>query len=129
MANELIKATKIDNTDGIFIGWQIIYTIDGVRQRLILPAADIVDLNNQQIRSLAQMRADADTTIIGSDPGEAIIPNEYKAIAKQARNEIDFLETTIPNIDSMTAVQVRDVVKRLAQENLRMLKAILQLGK
>lgn len=40
-----------------------------------------------------------------------------------ASSELDYLDTTIPTIDTMTDVQVRDVVKRLAQENRQMIRA------
>lgn len=40
-----------------------------------------------------------------------------------ATEEIDWLNDIIPQIDTMTAAEVRNVVKRLAQENLRQIKA------
>lgn len=48
---------------------------------------------------------------------------DFNALADLADSEIDWLNETIPQIDVMTAERVRDVVKRLAQENLRQVKA------
>lgn len=48
---------------------------------------------------------------------------DLAALAEQAAGEIEWLAETIPDIDTMTAAEVRDVVRRLAQENLRMIKA------
>lgn len=49
---------------------------------------------------------------------------DFGATIDQINAEIDYLNTTIPAIDTMTAAQVRDVVKRLAQENREILKAL-----
>lgn len=48
---------------------------------------------------------------------------DFESFAARATTEIGWLEETIPAIDTMTAAQVRDVVKRLAQENLEMIRA------
>lgn len=48
---------------------------------------------------------------------------DLEMLAGEADAEIGWLNETIPQIDTMAAVQVRDVVKRLAQENLRQIKA------
>lgn len=48
---------------------------------------------------------------------------DFDELANRAIAEIEWLNDTIPQIDTMTAAQVRGVVKRLAQENLRQIKA------
>jgi hypothetical protein len=48
---------------------------------------------------------------------------DFDALAGKAANEIAWLEATIPGIGQMTAAQVRDVVARLARENLEMIRA------
>lgn len=48
----------------------------------------------------------------------------FRDLKTKAANELDYLNTTIPQIDTMTAAQVRDVVKRLAQENRQIIKAM-----
>lgn len=48
---------------------------------------------------------------------------DFDELADKAASEIQWLNDTIPQIDTMTAAQVRDVVKRLAQENLRQINA------
>ena len=47
----------------------------------------------------------------------------FDELAEQATAEIEWLEETIPQIEAMTVVEVRAVVKRLAQENLRCIRA------
>lgn len=48
--------------------------------------------------------------------------SEMSGYEQLLEDEIDFLQATIPDIDTMTAAQVRDTVKRLAQENLRIMR-------
>lgn len=45
-------------------------------------------------------------------------------LGRQVAAELTWLDTTIAGIDSYTAAQVRDVVKRLAQENRAILRAL-----
>lgn len=52
-----------------------------------------------------------------------------QAFIDQAQAELTYLDATIPAIDAMTVAQVRDVVKRLAQENRAIIKALLYLAK
>lgn len=48
---------------------------------------------------------------------------DFRDLKAKAANELDWLDTTIPLIDSMNGAQVRDVVKRLAQENRQIIRA------
>lgn len=48
---------------------------------------------------------------------------DFDALFASADNEIAWLDSTIPNISTMTAVEVRAVVERLARENREMIKA------
>lgn len=45
-------------------------------------------------------------------------------LGRQVAAELAWLDSTIAGIDSYTAAQVRDVVKRLAQENRAVLRAL-----
>lgn len=127
----LLKA--IENQDG---GITIFYRIGGDVRSLYLAMGDISGLMPAEIKTLAQSRANTD---LGSDG--SILPNvrqdivsigsgvDLTDIIDQGENEIAYLDSTIPNIDTMTAVQVRDVVKRLAQENRQIIKALLYLAR
>lgn len=48
---------------------------------------------------------------------------DFGALADQANTEIDWLNATIPQIDTMTLEDLRAVLKRIAQENLKQIKA------
>lgn len=48
---------------------------------------------------------------------------DFDDLASKVETEITWLNATIPTIDAMTAAQVRDVAKRLAQENQAMFRA------
>lgn len=48
---------------------------------------------------------------------------DFDALADQADAEIDWLEAAIPQIDTMTQEKLQGVILRLAQENLRQIKA------
>lgn len=48
---------------------------------------------------------------------------------QQARAELDWLSAIIPAIDDMTALQVRGVVKRLAQQNAQLITSLMFLAK
>jgi len=48
---------------------------------------------------------------------------DFDELSSRASAEIDWLDATIPNVDTMTGEEVRGVVKRLAQENLQTIKA------
>lgn len=47
----------------------------------------------------------------------------FDELAEKAAAEIAWLEETIPQIDTMTAAEVRAVVKRLARENMETIRA------
>lgn len=74
---------------------------------------------------------DADPPVYSYDP--TLADPDYAAfkqarqrfdeLANQANSEIVWLEDTIPQINTMTIEEVRDVVKRLARENLETLRA------
>lgn len=74
---------------------------------------------------LAANGAEAQTLIdagyVNEDVNES---RDFSATIAQINGELDYLNATIPNIDTMTAAQVRSVVKRLAQENREILKAL-----
>jgi len=55
--------------------------------------------------------------------------SQFSTFVNQADTEVAWLETNIPNIDTMDATQVRAVVKRLAQENLEIIKALRYIAK
>jgi hypothetical protein len=57
------------------------------------------------------------------DRDEAGAKTKWQELKDQWQGELDYLEATILAIDTMDAAQVRAVVKRLAQENLRILRA------
>jgi len=48
---------------------------------------------------------------------------DFDELGDKADAEVNWLGTMIPNIDTMIGEEVRDVVKRLAQENLQTIKA------
>lgn len=48
---------------------------------------------------------------------------DFKPFGNLIETELTWLDSNIPNIDAMTATQVRSVVKRLAQENREIIKA------
>ena len=48
---------------------------------------------------------------------------DFDALASQADTEVNWLENTIPQIDTMDIESLRGVLLRLAQENLRQIKA------
>lgn len=54
---------------------------------------------------------------------EAVETTDFEVLAGEIVAEVQWLDDTIPQIDAMTVAEVRAVVKRLAQENKRMLKA------
>lgn len=68
--------------------------------------------------ALAQVQADESEKISGP-----------RAFIAAAQAELDYLDTTIPLIDSMTAVQVRSVVERLARENREIIRALLYVAR
>jgi NCAIR mutase (PurE)-related protein len=77
----------------------------------------------------AQQRIDGDAIAAAFDPiaEQAALDAERdtrRGLAGAIQAELDYLEATIPGIDAMTAAQVRAVVKRLAQENLSVLKLL-----
>jgi hypothetical protein len=69
----------------------------------------------------AEAQAAIDVGVYNEDA--AIRKVDFDDLADKIESEIAWLDVTIPMIDSMTAAQVRDTVKRLAQENQRMLRA------
>lgn len=48
---------------------------------------------------------------------------DFEDLESQVMAEIQWLSEIIPGIDTMTATEVRDVVKRLAKQNRQMIKA------
>lgn len=54
---------------------------------------------------------------------------ELAGLQVLVENEIAALGATIPNIDNMTQIQLVQVIKRLAQENLAILKALRYIGR
>jgi hypothetical protein len=56
-------------------------------------------------------------------PGYDTGRDKFNELAGLLTNEIDWLDTTIPEIDEMDAAQLQAVIKRLAQENRYMLRA------
>jgi hypothetical protein len=76
------------------------------------------------IPDAAELEAAWQEYLTVTKPANDEIINQRKQIAVDIPNEIAWLETTIPGVDTMTAAQVRAVVKRLAQENLSILKLL-----
>jgi NCAIR mutase (PurE)-related protein len=77
----------------------------------------------------AQQRTQGDAMAADFDPAaeQAALDAERdtrRGLAGAIQAELDYLEATIPGVDAMTAAQVRSVVKRLAQENLSILKLL-----
>lgn len=71
-----------------------------------------------------EIPGDIDPTLADPDYADKVQQRvDFKALADAVDAEIDWLNATIPNIDTMTALEVRAVVKRLAQENREMMKA------
>jgi hypothetical protein len=56
-------------------------------------------------------------------PGYDTGRDKFDDLGNQAQSEIDYLDATIPNIDTMSQAEIVVVVKRLAQENRQMLRA------
>lgn len=71
----------------------------------------------------AQIEADALDHGAPCDGAPYMARVDFGILADAAAAEIAWLDDTIPQIDSMTIEEVRGVVKRLAQENLRQIKA------
>lgn len=69
----------------------------------------------------AEAQADIDAGVYNEDV--AVKKVDFEGLADKVESEIVWLDTTIPAIDGMTAAEVRDTVKRLAQENQAMLRA------
>lgn len=73
---------------------------------------------------LAANLAAAQILLDAGDVNEVVTNRwNFADLKQKAINELAYLDTTIPQIDTMTSVQVRDVVKRLAQENRQIIKA------
>lgn len=124
----LISAHDTADETGI-TGLQITYSVGDDIRALWLSASEIDGLTPAQIKTLAQSRADLDTGLAGaSNEREDILVNDIKGMLATAQAEIDYLDTTIPTIDAMTATQVRSVVKRLSQENRQIIKALIRLA-
>lgn len=71
--------------------------------------------------------AEADALWAGASAQAKVVDSDqvdFAGVIGDIQTEIDYLNLTIPLIDTMTAVQVRDVVKRLAQENRGILRAL-----
>ena len=69
-------------------------------------------------------KADLDPTL--ADPGyqdKVQQRLDFEALADKATAEIEWLDETIPNIQTMTGAEVRDVVHRLAREQREELRA------
>lgn len=56
-------------------------------------------------------------------PGYSSGRADFEELEQQIQGELGWLDATIPNIQTMTATQVRDVVYRLALENRQMIRA------
>lgn len=116
-----------DTTDET--GIQITYSVGDDIRALWLSSGEIEGLTPAQIKTLAQSRADLDTGLAGATgEREDVLVNDIKGMLATAQAEIDYLDTTIPTVDAMTAAQVRTVVKRLAQENRQIIKALIRLA-
>lgn len=124
----LISARTTFDETGV-TGLQITYAVGADTRFLWLSNEDIEGLSAAQIRTLAQERVDLDTGLAGENSErEDVLPNYLKDAILTAQAEIDYLDTTIPTIDAMTAAQVRSVVKRLALENRQIIKALVRLA-
>jgi NCAIR mutase (PurE)-related protein len=111
--------------------------INILHQRLLDAGIPIVGVsgNGQPYRvdyadsATAQQRTQGDAMAAAFNPAaeQAALDAERdtrRGLAGAIQAELDYLEATIPSIDAMTAAQVRAVVKRLAQENLSILKLL-----
>ena len=60
------------------------------------------------------------------DPDWQVLANsrvDFDALADKADNEVDWLETAIPQIETATLDQLRTLLQRLARQNLEQIKA------
>lgn len=74
---------------------------------------------------LAAHQAEAQSLIDAGTYNEELAQHlDLKALGQQVASELAYLNTTITGIDGYTAAQVRDVVKRLCQENRAVLLAL-----
>lgn len=98
-------------------------------QILRLAVDEITGKSVAEIRALAQARADADTGTTGATEREDILPNNIRAFLETAQAEVDYLDTNIPSILTLTTVpQLRVAVERLARENRQIIKALIRLA-
>lgn len=124
----LISAHNTEDATGI-TGLQITYAVGQDIRALWLSSGEIDGLTPAQIKVLAQTRADLDTGLAGaSSERDDVLVNDLKGMVATAQAEIDYLEATIPTMDTMTVAQVRTVVKRLSQENKGIIKALIRLA-
>lgn len=121
---------KILETKTIFDGGDVAIhrhaeiTIDGYRWRVGgLPLEGnlqaILEANEARLLAAAQAAGEP------VDSGEV----DFADFVDRATSEIAWLEATIPNIDTMTAAEVRAVVKRLAQENVEVIRSLRYLAR
>jgi hypothetical protein len=116
LADEILQATGID------IG-------QGIRQRLTFREPDVVvipdaDVGNQAAEIQAAIDAHvSDPHYFQDDREETAARGAWQDLRDQWQNELDYLEAAIPAVDAMDLAGLRAYVKRLGQENLRVLRS------
>ena len=116
---KLLLAKNVINDTGELAGLVVSYRIGGDIRQLFLSSADLDGLSTEQIRTLAQSLADADTGLDGSNLNRTdILPDAIRQARQWFRDgpaRINFLLQTPDEIDaaidSMTLAQVKEVVK------------------
>lgn len=72
-------------------------------------------------RSWPNEPTQADIEAVEAEESERL---DLSDLGRQMAAELEWLDTTVSSIDDYAAAQVRDVVKRLAQENRAVLRAL-----
>lgn len=105
-----------------------------------LPVVSVVDNGDGTYRAdlateaTAQQQLQAAAIIAAFDPAaegaaEAQASADRRGIITELTNEIDWLDGVIPQVDTMTAAQVRGLAKRLAQENRQIIRILVFLAR
>lgn len=111
--DELVSGRWHFKIGGLAVGGEY-RTADLIRDGLDSPS-EWLDANQVEAQALIET---------GESRPELAERIDLRTLGQAISSEIAYLNTTILLIDTMTTGQVRDVVKRLAQENRQILKAM-----
>lgn len=116
---DILRQQQDDVTPAI---WH--FKLGGIAQDGLYRLADLSRETTSPADWLAANQAEAQALIDAGVYHEELVQRlDLKALGEQVAAELAYLDTTIANIDTYTAAQVRDVVKRLCQEQRAELRA------